>query len=172
MSPARDDRPRWWCPLPGLEGSYDGELEAFADGPVFELVLTTHNPNHGGASGLGSWTERCLRAAEPLDGYPDAVAALRSWAARQAAEAPRGSAEAERVVAEPVEDALVAMVAAVRAADPVAATAAFRRAPAALQNLLPGPVWVACRGQGPWAAAFREGAGVEAALARWRATPA
>ncbi len=161
----RDPRPRWWCPLPGLEGSYDGELEAFADGPVVELVLTTHNPNYGGASGMGSWTPRCLRAADPLPGYHEVQAGLQAWVARLPAEPCSPSARA--VLDEPVEEALVALADALRAADADGASAAYRRAATTLRNLLPDRVWLAARGSSRWPPDAE--AAVQDALARWRA---
>lgn len=70
--------------LPGYEGrSYHGDLEVSIVGDAFDLTLITHNPNYGGASGLGRYTLAELEVADLLDGrYPEVVADLRAWARR------------------------------------------------------------------------------------------
>jgi len=129
--------PSWSAFLPRFEGNFDGELEVTADGPVFEIVLITHNPNYGGASGLGVWSLPCLEAVSPLPrNWSDTVEDLRQWARGVVAAArPPFSAQAAEVLAEPAEEALTQCREAVVAQDLAALRLAYRRAPAALDRV-------------------------------------
>jgi len=165
--------PSFFARLPGYEGSYDADLEAVADGPVITLTLITHNPNYGGASGLGTWTLRTLEIADPqahFAGYEDVFADLLAWARGITAQAqPPFSSAATRVLNEPVEEALVALVEALRAADRDSIRISYRLAPCAIDALVGGVINAAVHGHSPISDAVARLAHAEAALARWRA---
>lgn len=159
--------------LPGYEGSYDANLEAVADGPVVTLTLITHNPNYGGASGLGTWTLHTLEVADPrchFAGYQDVFVDLVEWVrALTAAAKPPYSPAATRVLNEPVEGALAALVEALRAADRDSLRVAYRLAPCAIDALVGGVINAAVHGHSPLADAVARLGHAEAMLARWRA---
>jgi len=93
-----------------------------------------------------------------------------SWTrAITAAAQPPFSPAATRVLNEPVEAALVALVEALRAADRLSIRAAYRLAPCAIDALVGGVINAAVHGHSPLSDAVARLAHAEAALARWRA---